>query len=585
LSHKKANDKPAVTSVRAARKAAAGGLNTILSDNATFAHIGWVNLAQKFQELFALLNAPSSGLNASEARRQQKEQVSKAIETLLDMAQQECRRLLVEGDAKAAIEGGLRTLKLKEQYYGVGSLQLVPAYFHLARTNQYIDKFKPAEEFLSLAQWTLLKHQEADVSLRAELHQTFGLLYASDGKLEVALKHLATATYYLSVMNGPDHILTSFGYFDLGNVFAAKANMDCAMAYYEKVKTSWRSHLELIITARAKGESPGVQHPTPQSLGEENVQDAQKMLRGIVGLQSERYGKVHQSTASAELVLGMYLAWLGDLTHAFDSLCLALEIHKRLYGEKHVHTLEVKGTMMHLSMDIPDDTSHALDAVEGTEAAKSPEPPAPPTVQAGDPTEDLHQSTAQSDAKPPTPSQAPVSVPPTPPLEETTAAEKPSEGASGDGTAPVEGEGGAEEKKSPTPTDDAAVPHPPAAKKKALPPAKVKDSGEDTVPSNEESAVPPPENEEVPAQERDPEGEAGPEDEAAPPAPEGAAPVDQPEEPTTQQQEHPAPEGDATVEPSGETTIDQQEPPAPERTPAAGTPAPQEAPQEEAATS
>eukprot|EP00759_Apiculatamorpha_spiralis_P041893 PhF_6_TR40333/c1_g1_i2/m.59970 len=387
---------PAGTSVRAAKKAAAGGVSTILNDNITFAHIGWQNLNQKFQELFALLNAPSSGLNASEARKTQKEQVSKAIENLLEMAQQECRRLLVEGDAKAAIEGGLRTLKLKEQYYGVGSLQLVPAYFHLARTNQYIDKFKPAEEFLSLAQWTLLKHQEADVSLRAELHQTFGLLYASDGKLDVALKHLATATYYLAVMNGPEHILTSFGYFDLGNVFAAKANMDCAMAYYEKVKSSWRAHLEIIINARAKGETVPVQHSTPMSLGEENVQDAQKMLRGIVGLQSERYGKVHQATGTAELVLGLYLAWLGDITHAFDSLCLALEIHKRLFGERHSNTIDVKVLMTNLSMDIPDDTSHTLDAKEEDKPAEAKPEPERPESKAADPTEDLHPQAHQS---------------------------------------------------------------------------------------------------------------------------------------------------------------------------------------------
>ena len=170
-----------------------------------------------------------------------------------------------------------------------------------------LDKFKQAEEFLSLAQWNILKHPEADVSLKAELHQTFGLLYASDGKLDLALKQLSQAvcadtdphtpaeffqqrgriarsctrvhhglrgsvrcpfrcvastskatslwrverhgqvsrevcqgcgmrcagcfccplqTYFLTILNGPSHVLTSFGYFDLGNVFAATSNMD-----------------------------------------------------------------------------------------------------------------------------------------------------------------------------------------------------------------------------------------------------------------------------------------------------------------------------------------------------------------------
>lgn len=41
----------------------------------------------------------------------------------------------------AGPQGGLRTLKLKEAYYGSGSLQLVPSYFHLARTNQCVCPF------------------------------------------------------------------------------------------------------------------------------------------------------------------------------------------------------------------------------------------------------------------------------------------------------------------------------------------------------------------------------------------------------------------------------------------------------------
>lgn len=327
--------------------------------------IGWANLEQKFTELQGLLSAPASGLNAHEARAQQKHNVSNAIVQLLDRAQQDCRRLLVEGNAKAAVEGGLKTLRLKEKYYGHGHLQLVPAYFHLARTNQYMDKFKAAEEFLSLAQWTILRNKDVDVSLKAELHQTFGLLYASDAKLDAALKQLTSATYYLCVMNGPEHILTSFGYFDLGNVFAAKSNMEHAMSFYDKVKDIWYQHL---TTALRQALEPNEEEGTSGSdmlvaanFGIENLQDAVKMLRGIVGLQTERYGRVHPSTSRSEFVLGMFMLWNGDAPSAMGSLLKALEISKRVFGERHPNTGEIRSLMLNFHLDVPDDTAYVLD--------------------------------------------------------------------------------------------------------------------------------------------------------------------------------------------------------------------------------
>mmetsp|Transcript_22625 Transcript_22625/g.40595 ORF Transcript_22625/g.40595 Transcript_22625/m.40595 type:complete len:374 (-) Transcript_22625:1791-2912(-) len=328
--------------------------------------VDWNALEQNFQELNSMLNAPSYGLNASLARQKQKKQVESSIETLLEMAQGEARRLLVEGDAQASVEGGLRTLKLKEAYYGQGSLQLVPSYFHLARTNQYLDKFKQAEEFLSLAQWNILKHPDADVALKAELHQTFGLLYASDGKLDLALKQLSQATYYLTILNGPSHVLTSFGYFDLGNVFAAKSNMDSAMAFYEKVKDIWYHHLSKVFELELNAvdpeeDAPQLEHQSPASFGEENLQDGQKMIKGIVGLQTERFGLVHPSTGRAELILGLFFRWIQDDEHSIESLTRALEIHKRVYGAQHMSTMKVRQLVSQFNYTLPADTSGVLD--------------------------------------------------------------------------------------------------------------------------------------------------------------------------------------------------------------------------------
>mmetsp|Transcript_61096 Transcript_61096/g.101185 ORF Transcript_61096/g.101185 Transcript_61096/m.101185 type:complete len:447 (+) Transcript_61096:86-1426(+) len=418
----------------------------------------WNSLETKFQELNSMLNAPSYGLNASLARQKQKQQVESSIEMLLDMAQAEARRLLIEGDAQASVEGGLRTLKLKEAYYGTGSLQLVPCYFHLARTNQYLDKFKQAEEFLSLAQWNILKHPEADVSLKAELHQTFGLLYASDGKLDLALKQLSQATYFLTILNGPSHVLTSFGYFDLGNVFAATSNMDSAMAFYEKVKDIWYDHLTSVFSE----DDIEIEHRAPSSLGDENLQDGLKMIRGIVGLQTERFGLVHPSTGRAELILGLFYRWVGDDPHGTECMARTLEIHKRVYGAQHQSTMKIRQFVTQFGYILPADTASIL-SPRTEESGSQPQPsqPAPSQPAASEPAV-TQPAQAAAPAPAPTPAPAPAAAAAAaaapaaePPAKEETKEQPVIQEASADSPAP--------EVQSPVPEEvhvDAASPEP-----------------------------------------------------------------------------------------------------------------------------
>lgn len=458
----------------AGHSAAANPLDTSTFDVSA---VGWSNLEQKFNELRSLMSAPTSGLNANQARLQQKKNVSVAITQLLDRAQQECRRLLIDGNAKAAVEGGLKTLKLKEEYYGHGSLQLVPVYFHLARTNQYMDKFKAAEEFLSLAQWTILRNKDVDVSIKAELHQTFGLLYASDSKLDAALKQLTCATYYLCVMNGPEHILTSFGYFDLGNVFAAKSNMENAMAFYDKVKDIWYAHLTLVLR-QALEPDPSKRVPTafdtPSAFGLENLQDAVKMLRGIVGLQTERYGKVHPSTSRAEFVLGMFMLWNGDAVSAVSSLLKALEISKRVFGDRHPNTSEIRSLLLNYGLQIPEDASHILDDPDTLPSAPVvlaavavvPKPPAPPAA-AAEAAADCQQE--------PSPGEEPPEEPLVPVAPEEAAGEAAAEGVVAEEPAvegeqkPSDGEAPAEEPVVPDAPEEAAAESEPQPADEAAP--------------------------------------------------------------------------------------------------------------------
>nr|CCC92995.1 unnamed protein product [Trypanosoma congolense IL3000] len=128
-----------------------------LVDPLDISGVGWSTLEKRFDELLQLMDAPASGINTLAARAAHKERLAAVIEQLLTKAQEESRRLLVEGNGEAAAEAGAKTLRLKERFFGKGSIKLVPAHFHLARTNQFLKRYGNAEEILSLAQFIILQ--------------------------------------------------------------------------------------------------------------------------------------------------------------------------------------------------------------------------------------------------------------------------------------------------------------------------------------------------------------------------------------------------------------------------------------------
>lgn len=319
--------------------------------------VGWSTLETKFHELMELMDVPVSGISALEARAQHQEKVSSVIVSLLDRAQEECRRLLVEGNAEAAEEAGVKVLHLRVLFYGENKLELVPAYFHLARTKQFVELYGDAENMLSLAHFIVLHHQEkVPISVKAELHQTFGLLYAADEKLDAAVNHLSYATYYLSGIHGAAHILTSFSYFDLGNVFAAKGCMENAMALYDTVKEIWHTYLMKVLQeiVEKKAEAEKLKkyedddevresgYESARAFGTENRIDSSKMLYGIYGIQRERFQHAHPSTARAAFVLGLFLLWIDNVPEASKYLREAKETSMKFYGDTHPIVQEIE---------------------------------------------------------------------------------------------------------------------------------------------------------------------------------------------------------------------------------------------------
>lgn len=110
---------------------------------------------------------------------------------LLDLCKNEASSFLVSGNYEWAIPGAIQSLRFAMEVYGTGHMELVPSYLLLAEANLGLSRFKLAEEFLSLANWNVLKNPNCSNSTKSQLFRLFGKLYASQGRYEDALLQLA----------------------------------------------------------------------------------------------------------------------------------------------------------------------------------------------------------------------------------------------------------------------------------------------------------------------------------------------------------------------------------------------------------
>jgi uncharacterized protein HemY len=69
-----------------------------------------------------------------------------------------------------------------------------------------LKKYVEAEDYLSLAKWSILKTQHQENTLIAKLHRNFGQLYAAQEMYDKALEQLALDVYHSSLATNFDDI-------------------------------------------------------------------------------------------------------------------------------------------------------------------------------------------------------------------------------------------------------------------------------------------------------------------------------------------------------------------------------------------
>jgi hypothetical protein len=85
----------------------------------------------------------------------------------------------------------MTSLRLAIELYGIKSVELVPSYLILGEASQGLGSLTQAQEYLSQAEWTVLKNPDCPLSTLSKLYRNIGMLQMFQAKYEDALRNLA----------------------------------------------------------------------------------------------------------------------------------------------------------------------------------------------------------------------------------------------------------------------------------------------------------------------------------------------------------------------------------------------------------
>lgn len=303
--------------------------------------LDWMGIHEKVCQLLVPLRTPPLVIGSEEERIQLQNDLLVSKRALIDMTRAESTKNLIHCEFELAIPGALQALRISIEVYGSGHIELVPCYLLLAEANLGLDRHKTAEEYLCLANWSILKNPECSNALKSQLYRNFGKLYASQGKLEDALHQLANDIYFSSLQVGPEHIDTSGGYYYIATVFYLQNRIDCALAMCDKVVDIWFKRVTKIMTFLNQGDSL----PAAFELEQPQILDGLQVLSKITTLREECLGGEHIATGEACYTVGLLYQVAGDSHKAMQSMNRALFIYQKELGEDHQSTTDVMSSI------------------------------------------------------------------------------------------------------------------------------------------------------------------------------------------------------------------------------------------------
>ncbi|KAI1892535.1 hypothetical protein AGOR_G00134590 [Albula goreensis] len=242
----------------------------------------WVAIHKKVCQLLIPVRTPAPYYTLEAEREHHAAQIVQRQKQLMEISQTVAEKKLFEKSYKESLPAALLSLRSAMDAYGTSCVQLVPAYLLLAEANIGLGNLSPAEQYLSWAEWTVLRTTNCSQTVHHKLHRCMGRLLIVKGNLEEALFHLSNDIYYASEEYGQDSIVTCGGYFLMADIFFKQGKMDIVRSLYTEVAKTWHSHLSKLLEKQIKDTL------TPEETFDEAQQaEADQMLRSMLNVPEE----------------------------------------------------------------------------------------------------------------------------------------------------------------------------------------------------------------------------------------------------------------------------------------------------------
>ncbi|CAF0804158.1 unnamed protein product [Brachionus calyciflorus] len=212
----------------------------------------WFGIHEKICQSLIPLRVPLPFLPSEEERKKRDEDLKNKKLQLIEYTRSIAQRYLFEGDYQRAIPGAMTSLKLVIEMFGLKSVDLVPSYLILGEASQGLGNLSQAQEYLSQAEWTVIKSPDCPLPILSKLYRNIAMLQIAKGDFDQALRNLANDVYYASEEFGTENYQVSGGYFLIANIFFKQGKMDVADSLYRQVVTMWHAHLRQVVNKKTE---------------------------------------------------------------------------------------------------------------------------------------------------------------------------------------------------------------------------------------------------------------------------------------------------------------------------------------------
>ncbi|XP_021273460.1 zinc finger MYND domain-containing protein 12 [Numida meleagris] len=315
----------------------------------------WVSIHEKICQLLIPVRTSLPFITSEEERKHGVEQLVKRQKYIIDLTSSTAQKFIFNGKHKNALPAALHALRFSIEVYGSSSVQLVPAYLLLAEACLGTGNLQQASNYLSQAQWIVLRTPDCSSAFQHRLHRSLGLLYAADGNFEQALYHLANDIYFASSAFGLKSIETSGGYFHMANIFFHQNKMDIANSLYAEVTDIWHTFLVKLVQTqeqirKLRAEKSPFTEDKEVEVSEDTMTEAQQaeaiqVLNAVLDIREKAPEQKPGETARVLHALAMLYYLIMDLSKACEIGMKAFDLLKQLPQQE---PLEAVGHLLKL---------------------------------------------------------------------------------------------------------------------------------------------------------------------------------------------------------------------------------------------